>query len=88
MKLDLLLVSELTSNLTPGFSVLRWITSYLAISPREHLICSAAGHVRDERLVVINPTPTDQSDQSVLLENDITIHKRSHGTQSADHDRV
>ncbi len=30
--------------------------------------------------------PSDQSDQSALLENDITIHKRSSGVQNVGHD--
>ncbi len=36
----------------------------------------------------VSTPPIDQSDQSLLLENDITVHKRSRGAQSADHERV
>ncbi len=52
------------------------------------LTCSGAGYVRDQRSVGMNALPTDQSVQSVRLENDITIHKRSRGGRSADHERV
>ncbi len=54
----------------------------------EWLTYSGAGYVRDDRSVGINAPPTDQSDPSVFLENDITIHKRSHEARSTHHERV
>ncbi len=59
-----------------------------AVTDAERLTCSRAGYVRDQRSVGVNTTPIDQSDQSVLLENDITIHQSSRGAQRVDHERV
>ncbi len=44
-----------------------------------------SGYVRDQRSAGINTPPTDQSD---LIENDVTIHQRSCGAQSEDDERV
>ncbi len=58
------------------------------VTHAECLTYSRAGSVQDKRSASINAIPTDQSDQSVLLETDITVHKRSRGARSADHERV
>ncbi len=55
--------------------------SITMVTYAERLTCSGAGYVRDQRSAGVNSLPADQSDQSVLLENDIIIHNRSHGAQ-------
>ncbi len=70
----------------------RWITSYqhdhcknLTLSKLNAL--TAPEHVMFE-ISAYKHTDTDQSDPSVLLENDITFNERSHGARSVDHERV
>ncbi len=55
-----------------------------AVTHAEQLTRSWAGYVQDKRSAGKNALPTDQSDQSVLLESCITVGKRSRGAQSAD----
>ncbi len=84
-------LSELTSGLPQSFQSYEGgslLTVFTAVISAECLTCSRAGYVRDKRPNVNKHSATDQSDQSVLLENDITIHQRCCGAQSTDHDRV
>ncbi len=66
-----------------------FLLSYITAATRaERLTCSGAGRVQEKRSAGINALSSDQSDQPVLLENDITIHKRSRGAQSMDHESL
>ncbi len=59
-----------------------------AVTYAERRTCCGAGYVRDQRSAGINALATNQSDQSVLLENVIIIYKRSREARCLDHQRV
>ncbi len=85
------LLSEVTYGLTLGFQTykcgLLLTGCTTVVTHAERLTCSWAGYVWDQKSAGINAPPTDQSDQPVLSESDITIHKSSHGAQSVDHEQ-
>ncbi len=59
-----------------------------AVTHAERLTCSGLGYVQDKSSTGIKAPPTDQSDRSVLLENDIIVHKRSCGARSTNHESL
>ncbi len=73
------------SNTKVDYLLLGYITT---VTYAEHLTCSGASLVQDKRSAGLNAPPTYQSNQLVLLENDITIYERSWGVHSRDQERV
>lgn len=66
--------------------VVHFLLGYIAmVTYAEHLTYSGAGYVQDNRSMRIKAPPTDQS---ILLENGITICRKSRGAQCASSDKV
>ncbi len=84
-------VSEVTSGLIQGFPCynggLLFNRLNFTVTCAEHPT-PTGGYVRNKRSTDLKSPPTDQSDQSVFLENGTPVHKRSSAAWSGDLQRV